>query len=783
MKKKLIIGLVILFAVLGIVGGAAIKIIFFSTEEVADYYTVGQVSQLLLYLEPDSMYIDDEENSDTADDSSDDKSIRQVLTNLYDEVGDDKPFTAVDAKAVLDYFNISYDLLDFDLDKLKDKSVISKSQFNQMYDTIISNNNIESVVKKDIMTMSFSEVKLNAVREDGVASYIQGITNDGTYEFTQGEDMDMLDKVYSAYIYEDKVICVIGISDSDITINNAWIVETKDSKLHIFYEGLYKDLPCSVSDGSDVKGTLSDVIVSNSGVSKILTKSDIITAKVLSINDAGIEIEGYERLPISENYKIYKVYGDLAVERTSNILIGYDSTSFVVADGVIEASLITQEPITENIRVAISNDDFSSLKHKNVSFTADSDFVITYGEENKTFTAGETITINGSSEYWTTDRIKVSTVNENGKIQLLSVNRSCGNPCYRGTIEIAKEESEFIVVNELPLEEYLYAVVSSEMPTYYNVEALKTQAICARGYAYSKIQNSTYAAYGAHLDDSTMTQVYNNASEDEQSIFAVKDTYGMVPVYNGNVIQSYFFSTSCGVTCNNADVWAGDALPYLTDNYETVDKQDVDLSDNEAFKGFIDTSSGYNTFESSYPLYRWNITYSKQEITTAINSKLKERIDAAPMNLLVKNSNGNFVQKSIDTIGDVQSIEVSLRGKSGIVKEIIIEGSEATIKVLGQTNARNLMTPVYVSIIKQDGKEVNGWSSLPSPFYYVEATGDGFVIHGGGFGHGVGMSQNGANELANLSYTCDQIISHYYTDATLVNIYENTDSNEEADNQ
>ena len=94
---------------------------------------------------------------------------------------------------------------------------------------------------------------------------------------------------------------------------------------------------------------------------------------------------------------------------------------------------------------------------------------------------------------------------------------------------------------------------------------------------------------------------------------------------------------------------------------------------------------------------------------------------------------------------------------------------------MGQTNVRNLISPKGIAIVKQDGSTVDTFTSLPSPYYYVEQSGTTFVIHGGGFGHGVGMSQNGAKVLAGMGYNAEQIVKHYYSGAKLENIY-----NEEA---
>ena len=72
-------------------------------------------------------------------------------------------------------------------------------------------------------------------------------------------------------------------------------------------------------------------------------------------------------------------------------------------------------------------------------------------------------------------------------------------------------------------------------------EALKAQAICARTYAYMQLQSNTYSQYGAHVDDSTNFQVYNNTENSIQASEAVQDTYGKMLLYDGKPITAYYF--------------------------------------------------------------------------------------------------------------------------------------------------------------------------------------------------------------------------------------------------
>ena len=119
---------------------------------------------------------------------------------------------------------------------------------------------------------------------------------------------------------------------------------------------------------------------------------------------------------------------------------------------------------------------------------------------------------------------------------------------YEGTIELERRGADSLaVINELSLERYLLGVVPHEMPTSFGQTALEAQAITARSYAYNQFYANTYCAYGAHVTDTTASQVYLGYAENETAAQAVKATEGMCAVTKtGAVAQTYFYSTSCG---------------------------------------------------------------------------------------------------------------------------------------------------------------------------------------------------------------------------------------------
>lgn len=773
MKKRSKIG-IILAAVLvagGIFGAILIHYFFFRTVQPDSYYGREEAEAMLELLQEGRTVLEVEPGDNSGFTIEDGKQVLQILLGMEEGQLEAAIQGDMETEASIGF-----------LMQGKAEKYLSLEEFQNFYEYLVRRTNTEGVWVESLYVLDAVEEEL----EDG-SLQLSIVTPEGRYmvEAMGKERQELLaeqlrtseDRIIRVYRTEQQIFDFTGEGAEGITLSNVWIETSDETEVHLFINGYHKTLSCNLSSEENpegLNGSLADLRVNIQGITDIILKSDVITAKVLAVSPDGVELENYGMLGLSDYYRIYKIYGELAVEPTSQILVGYSSTNFVVADGVIEAALITEPIRAENIRVVLGNSDYTSLIHSSVKITADCPYTMKFSGQTKVFEAGEELELTMTCGYMAEGRVVLSPNAENGKIQILSITRNGVAPSYRGTIEVAPYgDSGLTIVNELSMEEYLYTVVPSEMPTSYGQEALQVQAICARGYAYAKMMDGSYAKYGAHLDDSTMTQVYNAVEESEESILAVKDTYGMVPFYNGEVIEAYFFSTSCGTTSNNSDVWDGEPLPYLTDKLECDNGPDVDFSEEAAFRDFMTDSSGYNTYEKDYSLYRWEIEYTPEEMTAAINGTLAQRYETNPDRIRTLQPDGTYISQPVSSIGQVQDISVTLRGKSGIVKEITIVGTEATIQVTGQTNARALMTPAEVTIHRQDGAESIGWSLLPSPFYYVKKNEAGnFVIVGGGFGHGVGMSQNGTKAMTELGYTAEEIIQHYYTGVEIWNIYQ-----------
>ncbi len=604
-----------------------------------------------------------------------------------------------------------------------------------------------------------------------------------------------LDKGIKALVCDQELICIKAVTTEKIVLHNVWIKQGEGLQIDTFVDGLEKSFSAQYKLSVSIEKVVGDITIENQKVVKILQKPEMIQGKVLQTGEDFIEVEGYGKIPLEEGFKIYKLYGKLTQEPTSSILVGYENTDFVVSLGKISAALITESIKAENIRVLLMTSGYQGYNHDEVQLTASSAFTVSSKNSEKSFDKGETLTLKPGDKLLEDGRLSIKPDEEDARVELLSIERSDGHPKYRGTIEVSEGDQGLLLVNELPMEEYLYAVIPSEMPTYYGLEPLQVQAVCARSYAYKHLLANSLSKYGAHVDDSVSYQVYNNIAENEASVLAVKDTYGKVIEYDGEVITAYYFSTSCGHTTQASDVWSGNTdYPYLVgkllysgEEGEGAEGQGElarayeDLSSEDSFRSFI-KDEALTTYDSSFNWYRWKVTINTAELTKVINEKLSKRYTANPELILTetgKDADGNVVYESkpVDTVGNVVDISVQKRGSSGIINELIIRGSKNTIKVKTEYNIRSLLAPAYDTVIRQDESKVNNLSLLPSAFFFIDKDeGDGelqsITLTGGGYGHGVGMSQNGVKALADSGKSYEDILTYFYEGTQLGFIYE-----------
>ena len=376
------------------------------------------------------------------------------------------------------------------------------------------------------------------------------------------------------------------------------------------------------------------------------------------------------------------------------------------------------------IRVVIKTNGFQGIAHAEVKFSAEGGLDITgsQGEEIiQKCGPSEELNLSPDHELFKYGSIRVMALDDNDRITINSLTRGYGTPSYRGIMELYSTSEGIVIVNELPVEEYLYAVVPSEMPASYETEALKCQAICARSYAYCQMRVYGYPEYYAHVDDSVSYQVYGNSKEQETTTQAVNETSGKKLWYQDQVVKTYYYSTSCGHS-TNVEAWG--TKPNESNQY----LQGVPICDELG-----------NAYERSLPWYKWQATIPEKTLE----------------NLIELNTGKD--------IGELENITITKTGVGGIALQLTVTGTTKTITVETENKIRTALGGSGYEIKKQDGTVIQSTKLLPSAFFTIEKNGKSYIIEGGGYGHGIGMSQNGANEIAKTGKTYEQILQFFYS--------------------
>lgn len=376
-----------------------------------------------------------------------------------------------------------------------------------------------------------------------------------------------------------------------------------------------------------------------------------------------------------------------------------------------------------NIRVLIMTDGYANVVHPSVEVSAGQGLVISFGKENQETEPGQPVSFVPDDPRFQNGNIRIC-ARDGGEITVNSIQRAYGVPSYAGVLELRATAEGLAIINEVPVETYLCKVVPSEMPASFELEALKAQAVCARSYAYRQMQEYGYPEYDAHVNDSTDYQVYGNSQAQETTNRAVAETAGQVVRYQGQIATTYYYSTSCGKTAG-LEAWG--TAPNESNQY----LQSVEVKGEEG------------DYEAALPWYRW-----------------EARIPAGTLSNLIGLNTGT-------DIGMLQNIEVTKIGEGGIALQICASGDKGSVTVDTENKIRRVLGGSGYEIVKQDGTTVAGKALFPSAFFTVQKEGDVFIFSGGGFGHGIGMSQNGANEMAKKGKNYKDILTLFFQDITI----------------
>jgi stage II sporulation protein D len=297
-----------------------------------------------------------------------------------------------------------------------------------------------------------------------------------------------------------------------------------------------------------------------------------------------------------------------------------------------------------------------------------------------------------------------------------------GKP-YAGTLTLVAAGAGLVAVNGIGVEDYLRGVVPWEIGwlTEERVEALKAQAVAARTYALGRV---AVAEDGALWDlvATESDQVYRGLERTSAAVDrAVEETAGVVAVYDGALIRSYYSSTCGGRTSSVPDVWFDrEPAPYLRSVRDGP--------------GGSDSPARAFCRESSH--FQWKERWKGEEIADLVR------------NLAAEKGQGPA------SLGRLRDVRIEDRGESGRVLHTLFETEHGDIRVDGDRVRWVLRRPGGAGILR------SAWIDL-----HIKLSGrfvSEIVAEGRGHGHGVGMCQWGAIGMAAEGYTYEEILRHYY---------------------
>lgn len=311
---------------------------------------------------------------------------------------------------------------------------------------------------------------------------------------------------------------------------------------------------------------------------------------------------------------------------------------------------------------------------------------------------------------------------------------------YRGSLTLKVTETGISAINQLPSDSYLAGVIPSEVPFTFPAEALKAMAVVARTYALSHL--GRHANEGFDVCSEVHCQVYRGlAAEHPYTSAAVLSTRGELVHFHDKPADCSFSACCGGHGVDAKDTWPGmtDKV-YLAGTFDQLPASpQADLTQETAFRSWLD--GRYPAYCSAAGRFRWeeSMPWSQFE------ARLKESVP-----VLIPNS----------TLTTLKNVEVTRRDRSGRVAELKLSADPVDL-TLGGDSVRWLTSAGKI-----------GAGGLQSSLFYLDVSGVGeartLKIRGGGWGHGVGMCQEGAAGRAKAGQNYRQLIKHYYPGTVLL---------------
>ena len=289
------------------------------------------------------------------------------------------------------------------------------------------------------------------------------------------------------------------------------------------------------------------------------------------------------------------------------------------------------------------------------------------------------------------------------------------------------------LIQKIKFDDYLLGVLPYEIGPNSPLEALKAQAVIARTWGIYNAERFRMDQY--HLCITTQCQVYKPTNVKYKKVQkAIRETSNVMLTYSNKPINSFYHGSNGGISARASESWKIGDISYFNtrlDVSKSLEKSfKLPIRNESELNRFLDFEKE-NFFGSNHRLFRWNKT-----ITT---------------NIIVDNLIKN---KLIDKNDEVVDLNVIERGFSGRVTKL---------EIMMKNPNKSLV------LVRDDIRSILRF--LPSNLFTINKLNDNlWLFKGGGFGHGVGLSQSGAIEMAELGFTYEQILNHYYQGTKLKKI-------------
>ena len=329
---------------------------------------------------------------------------------------------------------------------------------------------------------------------------------------------------------------------------------------------------------------------------------------------------------------------------------------------------------------------------------------------------------------------------------------------YEGSLRIVVEADKIIAINELPVERYLTSVISSEMSPTASLEFLKAHAVISRSWLLAQMEKRRRLNSGADnffsfikKDDELIRwydredhTIFDVCADDHCQRYqgipkesggkaeeAISETRGQVLTYDGEICDARFSKCCGGETEEFQYCWEDTPKPYLVNVHDPY----CDTHDSHILSQVL------KDYDQETPdFYRWTVEYTQEELTRLVNSKLK------------------------DDLGDIIDLIPLERGKSGRIWKLKIVGTKKSFTIGKELEIRRTLSETHLlsSAFEVESRSVE----------CGERSEKCFVLHGKGWGHGVGLCQIGAAVMGEQGKPYDEILLFYYRNAEIQRLYE-----------